>query len=132
MINQRRGQRRPTNETLMPDPKLKLAMEEIKAVLNKHDIAGMCFLASPSHTEFLIKLDATWTCFIHEGGLLRLRALAKDFPNPAEHKKVIEKSLGVALGFMRTMEHTNQTLAAMVIQASESVGKISHWDRQEN
>lgn len=44
------------------DPKLKLAAEEIKAVLRKYDIAGMINLQSPPHGEFVRELTPSWSC----------------------------------------------------------------------
>ena len=43
-------------------PKLKKAMEEIKAVLDKHDIAGSIVLHTPGHGEFLMKINPSYSC----------------------------------------------------------------------
>jgi hypothetical protein len=42
-------------------PKLKMAMEEIKAILKKHDIAGMVILHTPGFTEYLNKIDPSYS-----------------------------------------------------------------------
>jgi hypothetical protein len=43
-------------------PKLKTAMEEIKAVLKKHDIAGFVVLHTPGFSEFLNHLVTSYSC----------------------------------------------------------------------
>lgn len=44
------------------DPKLKKAMDEILAVLNKHDINGSIILHSPGFGEHFMKIDASYSC----------------------------------------------------------------------
>jgi hypothetical protein len=39
------------------DPKLKMAADDIKKILDQYDIAGVAVLHSPTHTEFLMKVD---------------------------------------------------------------------------
>jgi|SRR6185437_106134 len=43
-------------------PKLKIAMEEIKEILNKHDIAGFIILHTPGFSEYLNHLMASYSC----------------------------------------------------------------------
>lgn len=43
------------------DPKLRLAMEEIKAVLRRHDLLGFINIASKTHSEFLLHMEAPWS-----------------------------------------------------------------------
>jgi hypothetical protein len=43
-------------------PKLKNAAEEIKAILEKHDIAGHVVLHTPGHGEYFTKLDPSYSC----------------------------------------------------------------------
>ncbi len=42
-------------------PKLRLAAEEIKAVLNRHDIIGFFDLEDQGHAEFGTKFEASWS-----------------------------------------------------------------------
>ncbi len=46
----------------MPDPKLLAAMEEIKVVLHKHDIAAVVILSSQTHVEYLHEISPSWSC----------------------------------------------------------------------
>lgn len=42
-------------------PKLKIAMDEIKQVLKKHDIAGFVVLHTPGFTEYLNRVDPSYS-----------------------------------------------------------------------
>jgi hypothetical protein len=61
------------------DPNLRAAVEEIRAVLIKRNIAGHVMLASPTHTEFAKLYDTpAWSCISFEktadGYVLRIKA----------------------------------------------------------
>lgn len=60
-------------------PKLKKAMEEIKAVIKKHDIAGMVVLHTPGHSEYFIALSPSYSCAKVEHGQVRVKAKLTDF-----------------------------------------------------
>lgn len=42
-------------------PKLKQAMEQIKQILQAHDIAAVVVLHTPEHSEFLMKIDPSYS-----------------------------------------------------------------------
>lgn len=67
------------------DPKLREAMEDIKAVLRKHDIMGCAVLASPTHSEFLCDPSASWSVArienLGDGRFgIRFRSKREDWP----------------------------------------------------
>jgi hypothetical protein len=72
-------------------PKLKKAMEEIKAILKKHDVGGVVILHTPGHSEYLHKLDPSYSCAKVDGNEVRIRAkLQEDFKGDKDawYKKV--------------------------------------------
>lgn len=81
----------------MADPKLKEAMAEIMGVLKKHDIAGQIVLASPTHSEFRMKIDASWSCAFPEeselGMMIRFRCKKDEIPDKELRRKRIEETL---------------------------------------
>lgn len=84
----------------MPDPKLKAAMEEIKVILHKHDIAGMVFLQSPQNGEFLYHLNPSWSCVtLEDSGVCRIQAKRDEFPSLEAQEKKITESVGMLNGF---------------------------------
>src|SRR5689334_25239828 len=82
----------------MADPKLKAAMEEIKAILRAHDIAAVVTLQSPGSVEYLYELSPSWSCITLEGdGQVRIRAKAKT--GPPEEKERLRVSAGMVIAF---------------------------------
>ncbi|MFA6058943.1 MAG: hypothetical protein WC756_12145 [Taibaiella sp.] len=59
-------------------PKLKAAMEEIKQILKKHDIAGAIVIHTPGHTEYHLRIDPTYSCARIDGESIRVKASLKD------------------------------------------------------
>lgn len=66
-------------------PKLKQAAEEIKKILERHDIAGSIVIHTPGHSEYVSKLDTSYSCAYFEGDMIRIRAkLQEDFNGDKE------------------------------------------------
>ena len=68
------------------DPKLKEAAAEIKAICRKHDIAAHVALVSPSHAEFVMVLDPTWSACQLTDNRLKIRAKSKEIGHEVAHK----------------------------------------------
>lgn len=118
----------------MPDPKLKTAMEQIKAVLKKHDIGGIVVLGSQTHTQFSREYTPTWTCISleeHDGKtVLRVKALRKDFSSLEAHKKCLEDSMGLLAGFADAIENEREQLVAVLLQIAKTV-QFEHVSKLE-
>lgn len=65
-------------------PKLKIAIEEIKAILQKHDIAGMVVIHTPGFAEFMLEISPSYSCARMEGPGIRFRAKKSDFNGDAK------------------------------------------------
>lgn len=67
------------------DPKLKEAIEEIKATLRKYDAMGAVILVSPSHSEYLNHIQASWSAmsFEEKDGSqgIRFKSKRADYPS---------------------------------------------------
>jgi len=118
----------------MPDPKLKLVAAEIQAVLEKHDVAGWVALSSKTHSEYVYVLSPTWSAItvqqVQEGAALRLKSLAKDYPDKATQKKHLEDTIGSVLGLMNLAERAHRDLMKLAKMAGEKMD-ITHIDRLE-
>ena len=114
----------------MPDPILKEAADEIKAVLSKHDIAGIVFLGSQTHSEFVYALCPTWSCAKVEGGAIRIRALRSEYPSQEAQRKCVEATTGIFCGFQNLCARGLLNMQAII----PALGKhfdISHIERRE-
>jgi hypothetical protein len=57
-----------------------MAMEEIKAIINKYDIGAIVELHTPGNGEFFINVSPSYSCAWFQGNELRIRArLQEDF-----------------------------------------------------
>lgn len=67
-------------------PKLKKAMEEIKEILRKHDIAANIVLHTPGHAEYLTHIKPSYSCASIDEltGKFELKAKKIHFTNEAE------------------------------------------------
>ncbi len=104
----------------MPDQKLKVAMQEVKAILAKHDIAGVIFLQSATHAEFLYHFNASWSCVrLEEDGKCRFKSKLADYPDRQTQKEAAEASLGTLVGF----GHLGKKLAGDMDSICSMIGK---------
>jgi len=53
-------------------PKLRKAIDEIKGVLDKYDIAGLIVLHEPNHGEFLLNINPSYSCISFQADGLRI------------------------------------------------------------
>ena len=77
-------------------PKLKNAMEEIKQILNKHDIAGLIVLHEPGYGEHYIKINPSYSAleFKNREGII-MKGRQRYNSNKIKHNKAIENSLSL-------------------------------------
>lgn len=78
----------------MPDPKLKIAMEEIKDILLKHEIAGAITLVSKTHSEYLYHFPK-WSCVSMSDRGLSAYSQKRFYPNAEAQKENVEQSLHI-------------------------------------
>lgn len=112
-----------------PDPKLQAAMEEIKAILRKHDITAIVSIESPGAAEFLTHLVATWTCIrLDDCGAIHFTT--KDIPQE-KRKKVVEDTLGMLLGFLSVIEAQKENVEIMATFLGGQInGTVDHISRR--
>ena len=74
-------------------PKLKTAMERIKAVMKEYDLGGYVILHTPGFSEYHVKVDPPYSCAKFIGDELRIKAkLQEDFGGDKDvwNKKVTD------------------------------------------
>lgn len=71
-------------------PKLKKAMEEIKAILKKHDIAGFILLHDrQGFTEYLNHINPSYSCAFLQDGQFRVRLKTEELPGGKTQAKLL-------------------------------------------
>lgn len=115
-------------------PKLKEAAEEIKAILNKHDIAGTVFLYDTGFGEYINHIETTKSVISIEedpdsdgnGFGIRFRTLLEDFNGDQKAQiESTEYSIGMLKIFMEMMAHTFNMYQG-VYDAAANCLKIEH------
>lgn len=103
-----------SNEKQNSSPKLKEAMEEIKEILNKHDIAASVILHEVGFSEFLFKIDPSYSCCFFEGNMLRVKAKAVDYAGGAtERNQKIADTSNMLHHLVETGNHVRETMAEL-------------------
>lgn len=68
--------------------KLKVAAEEIKEILKKHDIAGAIVLHSPGHAEYFVQLNPSYSCaYMYNDNEVRFYSKKQDYKSLDEQIK---------------------------------------------
>lgn len=113
------------------DPLLKEAMEEIKAVLAKHDIGGIVLLQSRTHGEWLNEITPSWSCAKQNGKELRIKALRKDYPSPELHQETVRLTVSMIMGFKDGAERirSNMEQVAEALSRQMEIEHISRFDK---
>jgi hypothetical protein len=104
----------------MPDSDLSKTNDEIKALLESRDQAGICFFASPTHAEFLMCVSPSWTCIKLESNLpgggyrLLVRSKAADYASKEEHTKVLSQTIGMLCGMVDLLNNMSDQLGGIL------------------
>jgi hypothetical protein len=111
------------------DPKLLAAMEEIKAILIKHDIAAIVLLESETHGEWLNHITPSWSAarMINDekGEGIRVTCLAKDYPSKEAHAEALRLTSGMLMGFLDGARRIERNMEAVTMMLAEKIG-IEH------
>lgn len=101
-------------------PKLKQAMEEIKSILAKHDIGAMVVLHTPGHSEFLNKLNPSYSCIIQTGDNIRFRSKLADYGGD---KQAWQKKTTDSLNLLQCITETTGYVLMPLIDFTEQLEK---------
>jgi hypothetical protein len=121
------------------DPKLKEAAEEIKAILNKHDIMGSMLLVSPSHVEYLFHLNASWSVMRFEPvpdnssrTFLRFRSKKADFPDKKTQDFHTNSTIHAVTSFLQFGKMTQKNMEEMLALIRKHATVVYEtWDLNE-
>lgn len=110
-------------------------IEEIKAVLVKHNVAGLVMVQSPERMAFLHHLCPTWTCCKQQqtplGLELRVKINAALYPDPKERKKVIEDTTGMMFAFRSQLERSLDAMDMLCGTMEAAIGTVTHVENHE-
>lgn len=114
------------------DPVLKKAMEEIKEVLRRHDVAGIVLLQSKTHGEWLNHINPSWSAaWMEDEDLLRIRARRADYQSMAARDEALRLTTSMLCGFRDGAQrvHDNMESVLKVLSDTVEITHISRFDR---
>lgn len=106
-------------------PKLKKAMEEIKGILHKHDIAGLVVLHTPGNAEYLLELSPSYSRVKIDPlkGTMRIRArLKEDFNGD---KKAWTQAMTDTCNMLNLISDVGGQIILSTLQLSEMADKAT-------
>jgi hypothetical protein len=107
-------------------PKLKGAMAEIKEILDKHDIAGFIVLHEVGFSEFMLKIDPSYSCAFFEGDdCLRVKAKAADYAGGASERDI---KLADTSNMLHHLSETGNASRETIIELSKKIDELCNYD----
>jgi hypothetical protein len=120
-------------------PKLKIAAEEILAILKKHDIAAVVVLHTPGFSEYIFKIDPTYSCANVTNNRLQIKMKLEHYQND---RKLRDQFVSDTVNMVTHLMDITGMMAAQLVNASKAIeeqveitrygsGHTSH-DQQNN
>lgn len=112
------------------------AIEDIKAILHKYDLAGTVIVQSPGECAFLTEIAPTWSCARFEehpeGTMLRFRSKLAEYGGDKEKQKTtVEATTGMVMSFRNQAARFVDTMDCVVSMLAAHFPSILHAE-QEN
>lgn len=117
------------------------ALDEISAILKKHDMAGMVMVANKSHVDWRMHVNTTWSCASFDGVELRVRSKLVDYPSREAQKECLESTVGTFVAFHDILERLKENVSTVLVTLSKHIefnGKTTadqiaawHWVEKE-
>jgi hypothetical protein len=102
-------------------PKLKKAMEEIKAIVTKYDIGAMVIIHTPDHSEYYMNISPSYSCAKHDGDTVRIKAKLKDFNGD---KKAWQLKVTDTSNMLSLLGETGGRTALSILNVSKQLDKV--------
>jgi hypothetical protein len=115
------------------DPKLRAAMEDIKAAMAKYDIGGFVVLQSERHMEHLIEFSPSWSCLTTEkvdGKAVAVRFKCALKTGDDKERERGDFTAGMILGSLDCLEILKKQFTQLAGMLAKHL-HIEHINRQE-
>lgn len=111
-------------------------LDEISAILKKHDMVGLVVVGNPTHCDWRVEIEASWSCARLDelpggGHALRIRSKLADYPSKKEQKKQIEATVGTFVTFNDTIDMIKEQFGKILVMISRSVDFIGRSTRED-
>ncbi len=101
-------------------------LDEISAVLKKHDMTGLMIVGNKSHCDWRMNVEASWSCARTEmdaQGLigLRIRSRRAEYPSLEAQKETVERTVGTFVTFGHALAKLNEQIDTLLVAVSKQV-----------
>lgn len=107
------------------DPAMAAAVEELRAVMKKHDIMGGMVLCTKERAGWSHFMSPSWSCIIEDGEAVRVRSKRGDYESQEQQNEHLALSIGGIMGMLNTITQVHENLAKLVAFISTKV-QINH------
>ena len=103
-------------------PKLKKAMEQIKVILEEHDIAASVILHTPGHSEYFNKINPSYSCVSFEGEKLKIQArLTEDFNG---NKETLKETISNTSNMLKLLSDVTGRMSLSFFEISDELAEV--------
>lgn len=100
-------------------------MKEIAAVVEKYDVGALVVLHLPGHSEWMTKLNPSYSCARFTDGGIRIRAKAEDFGGDTKQR---DQKLTDTANMLMHLSTIGGEQALIIGQVSKAVDKLLEAD----
>lgn len=101
-------------------PKLKKAMDEIKAIMKKYDCGGVAVIHTPGFSEYFLRIDPPYSCAKIENDHLKINLNLQHYSGSSA---IRDKFASDTSNFLMHMAEVVGRCAMNFMQASETLDK---------
>lgn len=113
------------------------AVDEIKEVLEKHDLAAMIIVMDQTDIAFVRRIDPTWSCAWTEEAegsdgafTIRIRSKLADYGgDKARQKSEVEATTGMFIAFMQWCGETRENMVQITAMLAKHFPEIMHSEK---
>jgi len=119
-------------------PILKIAMVEIQAILQKHDIAGFVVIHTPGFSEYLNQVSPSYSCAKIENRDIRFKVKASEVGGPEKAHAIANDTFNMVthfadmLGSHAILYMDAQEMLKEKLGGEEFPGERTSHDQQNN
>lgn len=111
-------------------------LDEISAVLKKHDMMGLVMVANRTHVDYRIEVEASWSCARLEKDAagncgVRVRSKLADYPSKAAQKECVEATVGSFVTFSDVMRRLQVDIGALLVAVSKQISFTGKSTRED-
>lgn len=112
------------------------ALDEIAAVLKKHDVMGFIILSNATHTDFRMEVETSWTCAKIENNAqgetgIRVRSKRAEYASAEAQKEAIAHTIGsfvTTSDVLRVLQDQLQRMLVVLAKHVEFFGSSTRED----